>query len=178
MSLQVIGVICISNEVNTILRSWDLPSMETRHKVEQVKTYLNAMQNPKNPLHDAVKEEKGCRLARGKSWMSQAEQSIQLVCSLTEIKQVWGWGKRPVEFKPYNKTLLSAREPRHTLPWMASWKNQCRSTNACRSQQQATWHCDLHRRLSHKGPVWLGVHSQAGWKDCARRQWSPQSHDL
>ena len=62
--------------------------------------------------------------------------------------------------------------------WMASWRNQCRSTNACRSQQQATWHRDLHRRLSHKGPVWLGVHSQAGWKDCARRQWSPRSHDL
>ena len=41
----------------------DLPYMETRHKVEEVK----AMQNPKNPLHDAVKEEKGCRLARGKS---------------------------------------------------------------------------------------------------------------
>ena len=37
----------------------DLPSMETRHKVEQVNAYLNAMQNPKNPLHDAVKEEKG-----------------------------------------------------------------------------------------------------------------------
>ena len=34
----------------------DLPSMETRHKVEQVKAYL------KNPLHDAVKEGKGCRL--------------------------------------------------------------------------------------------------------------------
>ena len=45
----------------------DVPSMETRHKVEQVKAYLNAMQNPKNPLHDGVKEEKGCRLARGKS---------------------------------------------------------------------------------------------------------------
>ena len=41
----------------------DLPPMETRHKVEQVKAYFNAMQNPRNPLHDAVKEEKGCRLA-------------------------------------------------------------------------------------------------------------------
>ena len=29
----------------------DLPSMETRHKVEQVKAYLNVMQNPKNPHH-------------------------------------------------------------------------------------------------------------------------------
>ena len=50
----------------------DLPSMEPRQKVEQVKAYLNAMQNPKNPLHDAVKKGKRCSLARGKSWMGQA----------------------------------------------------------------------------------------------------------
>ena len=54
----------------------DLSSMEIRHTEEQVKTYLNAMQNPKNSLHDAVKEEKGCRLARGNSWMGQTEQSL------------------------------------------------------------------------------------------------------
>ena len=34
----------------------DLPSMETRHKVEQAKANAIAMQNPQNPLHDAVKE--------------------------------------------------------------------------------------------------------------------------
>ena len=34
----------------------DRPYMEARHKMEQVIAYLNAMQNPKNPLHDAVKE--------------------------------------------------------------------------------------------------------------------------
>ena len=85
----------------------DLPSMETRLKVEQVKAYLNAMQNLKNPLDDAVKEEKGCRLARDKSWMGRAEQSIQRVCGLAEFKQVRDWEKRPVEFKPNYKTLLS-----------------------------------------------------------------------
>ena len=37
----------------------DLPSVETRYKVLQVKVYLNGMQNPGNPLHNAVKEEKG-----------------------------------------------------------------------------------------------------------------------
>ena len=73
----------------------DLPSMETRHKREQLKTYLDAMQNPKNPLHDAVKEEKGCRLARSKK-MGQAEQSIQHVCCLEELTQVRDWEKRPV----------------------------------------------------------------------------------
>ena len=71
--------------IETMRYLLDLPSMETRHKVEQVKAYLNAVQYPKNPLHDAVKEDKGCRLARGKSWMGQAEQSIQHVCGLTEL---------------------------------------------------------------------------------------------
>ena len=35
------------------------------------------------------------------------EQSIQHVCGLAELKQGEDWEKRPVEFKPYNKTLLS-----------------------------------------------------------------------
>ena len=39
--------------------------------------------------------------------MGQAEQSIQHVCGLAELKQVRDWEKRPVEFKPYFKTLLS-----------------------------------------------------------------------
>ena len=62
--------------IETMRYLLDLSSMETRHKLGHVKAYLNAMQNPKNPLHDAVIEEKECRLARGKSWMGQAEQSI------------------------------------------------------------------------------------------------------
>ena len=72
----------------------DLPSMEARHKMEQVKAYLNAMQNPKHPPYDAVKEKKGCRLARGKSCMGQTEQSIQHACGLAELKQVRDWGKK------------------------------------------------------------------------------------
>ena len=106
--------------IETMRYLLDLPSMETRHKVEQVKAYLNAMQNP---LHDAVKEEKGCRLARGKSWMGQAEQSIQHVCSLAELKQVRDWGKRPVEFKPYYKTLLSENPGTHCREWSARKAN-------------------------------------------------------
>ena len=135
------------------------------------------MLNPKIPLHDAVKEEKGCRVARGKSWMDQAERLIQHVCGLAELKQVRDWGKFPAEFKSYYKTLLSENLGTHCCEWPAGKANG-EVQKLCRSQQQATWHRDLHRRISHKGPVWLGVHGQAGWKDCARRQWSPQSHDL
>ena len=61
---------------------------------------------------------------------------------------------------------------------MASWKSQRRSTNIRRSQQQTTWHCDLHARLSRKALVSMGIHSQAGWKGCTQRQWCLQSHDL
>ena len=99
----------------------DLPSMETRHKVGQVEAHLNAMQNPKNPLHDTVKEEKRCILARGKSWMGQAEQSIQRVYGAQASKGLkkkqktkkQTKKKRPDEFKPYGSAV---REPTDALP--------------------------------------------------------------
>ena len=48
--------------------------------------------------------------------MGQAEQSIQHVCDLAELKQVRDWEKRPVEFKLYYKTMLSENLYRHALP--------------------------------------------------------------
>ena len=64
-----------------------LPPLQTRQKVEQVKPYLSAVENPHNPLHEAVKDTKGCRLGWDKSWVGQAEDSILQVCQLTELKQ-------------------------------------------------------------------------------------------
>ena len=83
-----------------------MSSIEARHKMEQFKAYFKTMQNSKNPLHDAVKEERRCGLARCKSWTGKAEQSTQHVYSLADIK-------------PYHKTV---RESRRTRPWMGSWK--------------------------------------------------------
>jgi len=54
----------------------NLPPTETRQKVEQVKAYFSAVENPNNPLHEAVKDTEGCRMGRDKSWMGQAEDSI------------------------------------------------------------------------------------------------------
>ena len=34
----------------------DLPPMQTRQKVEQVKAYFSAVENPHNPPHEAVKD--------------------------------------------------------------------------------------------------------------------------
>ena len=63
----------------------DLSSIETRHKVEQIKAYLNAMQNPKNPLHDAIKVDKGCRLA-SHGWAKQNSQSSMCATSQSSSK--------------------------------------------------------------------------------------------
>ena len=59
--------------IETMCYLLDLPSMEARHNMGQVKAYLNAMGKPKNPFHDGIEEEKGCRLARGESWIGQAQ---------------------------------------------------------------------------------------------------------
>ena len=63
-----------------------LQPLKTRQKVEQVKPYLSAVENPHNPLHEAVKDTNGCRLGWVKSWMGQAEVSVLQVCQLTEPK--------------------------------------------------------------------------------------------
>ena len=73
----------------------DLPSMQTRQKVEQVKAYFSAVKNPLNPLYEAVKDTKGCRLGWGKSWMGQADDSILQVCQLTQLKQTNEWERYP-----------------------------------------------------------------------------------
>ena len=49
--------------------------------------------------------------------MGQAEQLIQHVCGLRELKQVRDWGKPPVGFKPYYKTLLSENLGTHCREW-------------------------------------------------------------
>ena len=94
-----------------------LPSKEARHNGEQVKAHLNAMKNPKNPLHDGVKE--GCRLARGKSWMGPVEQSTHHMCDLTELKQIRDWGNHPIESKSYYETLLPENLGNHCRKWPA-----------------------------------------------------------
>ena len=110
--------------------------------------------------------------------MGQAEESNQHVCGLTELKQVKEWGKRPDEFKPYYETLLPENIGTYRRGWPDGKLVQKYVIYARQSQQQATWHRNLHGRLSHKEPVWLGAHSQSAWKDCTRRQWCLPSHDL
>ena len=81
-------------------------SMQTRHKVEQVKAYFSAVENPYSPLHEAMKDTKGCRLARGKSWMGEAEDSIVQVCQLTEFKETKEWERYLNRFRSLYEIYL------------------------------------------------------------------------
>ena len=64
-----------------------LPPVQTRQKMEKTKAYFIDVENHHSPLHEAVKDTKGCRLGRAKSWMGPTEDSILQVCQLTELKQ-------------------------------------------------------------------------------------------
>ena len=84
----------------------DLPPMQTRQKVEQIKAYFSAVKDPHNPLLEAVKDTKGCRLGRGESSMAQAEDSLLQVRQLREFKQTKEWERYPNRFRYLNGTLL------------------------------------------------------------------------
>ena len=97
----------------------DLPPVETRQKIAQVKAYLSAVENPQNPLHKATKESKGDRLQRGKSWMAQAEESIKLVCELPELKKEKEWIECPQEIQHLCHTFIPDNLGRHCREWTA-----------------------------------------------------------
>ena len=74
----------------------DLPPMQTRQKVEQVKAYFSAVKIP--TTHSTkLSKTKGCRLGWDKSWMGQAEDPILQVCQLTsQANQGVGKVPRPI----------------------------------------------------------------------------------
>ena len=41
--------------IETMQFMLDLPPMQTRQKVEQIKAYFSAVKNPHNPLHQSMK---------------------------------------------------------------------------------------------------------------------------
>ena len=63
----------------------NLPPLQTTQKIEQVKAYFSADGNPHNPLHEAVKDTKGCRLGWGKSWNGSSRGLS--TAGITELKQ-------------------------------------------------------------------------------------------
>ena len=95
--------------------------MHTGQKVEQVKAYFSTVDSP---LHEAVKDTKGCRPGRGKSWMGQAEDSILQVYHLTEFKRTKEWERYPNQFQRLCETLLPESFGKHCREWPADKRSQ------------------------------------------------------
>ena len=71
----------------------DLSSMKIRHKMAQARMYLKVAEDETHPLHLKIKDEKGSRLKRGKSWMAEAEDSLRKVCELDDLQTGKEWIK-------------------------------------------------------------------------------------
>jgi hypothetical protein len=68
-----------------------LPTVEERYDMAQVKLYFRARNDSRHPLHISVKDTKGKRLKRGRSWMTRAEETIQTVYDLPNILEGREW---------------------------------------------------------------------------------------
>ena len=64
-----------------------------------------------------MKTAKGNRLQRGKSWMGQAEVSIQHICQLTELKETKEWEKYPKRLQNLYTTIIPPNLGRHCREW-------------------------------------------------------------
>ena len=63
-----------------------LPGMAVRHKMAQAKMYLKVMEDVTHLLHGTIREVRGRRLKRGKSWMAEAEETRRKICELEDLK--------------------------------------------------------------------------------------------
>ena len=86
---------------------------------KQVKAYFSAVENPHIPLHEAMKDAKGCSPGQAKSWMGQAEGSILQVRQLTEFEQTKEWERYPDWFQHLCETLLPENLGRLCHKWPA-----------------------------------------------------------
>ena len=138
----------------------DLPPTPTRQRIEQAKEHASAVEIPHNPLDEAAKDTKGSRLGRGKSWMSQTEESVIQEYQLIELEQTKEWVKHSDRFRHLYETPLSEHLRRHRREWPAEIKLLIEENS--KSQ--------VDRRLGHQRPARLGFYRKARCDRHPRRQ--------
>ena len=95
----------------------DLPSIEERHLIAQVKAMFRVARDNQHLLHCELGTEKGSRLKRGTSWMAQAETTVNRICNGQNIKRGKDWTVMEEDLKEMNKVVISmGRECRERCP--------------------------------------------------------------
>ena len=69
----------------------DLPSMEQRHKIAQVKALLRVTADTEHPLHPTLSVTRTSRLKRGAAWIAQAQETVSQCCSIDAIRRGRDW---------------------------------------------------------------------------------------
>ena len=105
--------------IETMRYLLDLPSMETRHKVEQSVSQCNAESQESTPR--CCQRRKGV-LTGKRQVMDGSSRTINPACVQSHRAQARDWEKRPADFKPYCKTLLSENLGTHCREWPARKK--------------------------------------------------------
>ena len=129
------------------------PTIANRQKVEQVKSYFSAVENPHNPLHEAVKDTKGYRLGWASlGWVQHKTQESILASKLADRAQA-NQGVRKVP-KPILASLWVWDSPARKWPAGKTVRGQASHSR----KQQTTRPHNVHWWLSHQRPVRVGLH--------------------
>ena len=155
--------VILGNTKDTLIETMkvmlDLLPIQIIQKVQQIKAYFSAVRNPHNPLHQAVKDPKGCRLGRGKSWIGQvldgssrrlniasmSADRAQANQGLGEVPkprtgrgtQTKDWERYPNRFRRLIETLFPKYVRKHCREWPAGKTVRDQASHS-RKQQTAT----------------------------------------
>ena len=142
--------------IETMRFMLDFPPMQTRQKVEQVKAYFSAIENRHNPLHEAVKDAKGCRrVGHVLDGSSRGLNTASMPADRAQANQGVGKVPKPIPASPWD---TPARKLGKALLRLASRQNSQRSSF---SFKKTTRPYSVHWCLSHQRPVIVVLHCQA-----------------
>ena len=72
----------------------------------QAKMYLKVMEDVTHLLHGTIREVRGRRLKRGKSWMAEAEETLSKVCELEDLKSGKEWVELSQEGRIFTQVVI------------------------------------------------------------------------
>ena len=95
----------------------DLPPMEDRHKLAQVKAYTRVAADTKNPLHEKIGRTVTTRLKRGTEWLTQAARTIESCMPIESVRKGESWVHVQDETESFTQVIATlGRECREWAP--------------------------------------------------------------
>ena len=134
---------------------------QTRQKLEQVKPYFSAVENPHNPLLESRERHKGMQTGTGQvlKGSSRGLNTASMAADTAQANQRVEKVPKPI---PASLRNTSARQLGKALSRMASKQNRVRDQASHSRKQQTARPHSVHWWLSQQRPVRVGLHCHAG----------------